>query len=148
MPATASRKHNPLDGEKMSDQEKAPENTPGGIGWRECLTTNPDAAIAFYSGLFGWTTDSMDMGGDIQYTMLLHNGVPFAGIMPITPEMGDVEPHWINYVLVEDAKAAEAKVVELGGTVHLPCTQIGDKGIMVVLTDPTGAKISLWQELG
>jgi len=131
----------------MSEEQKQPQG-PGTIGWRECLTTDPAAAIAFYSGLFGWTTDSMDMGDGMPYTMLLNQGVPFAGIMPITPEMGDVEPHWINYVLVEDAKAAEAKVVELGGTVHLPCTQIGDKGIMVVLTDPTGAKISLWQELG
>lgn len=133
----------------MSEQQQTqnpPESQPGAIGWRECLTTDPAAAIAFYSGLFGWTTETMDMGG-MEYTMLLNNGIPFAGVMPITPEMGDVEPHWINYVLVEDAKAAEATVVELGGTVHLPCTQIGDKGIMVVLTDPTGAKISLWQEL-
>ena len=41
------------------------ETTPTGDGrvvWHDLMTTDPDKARAFYSELFGWTTDEMDMG--------------------------------------------------------------------------------------
>lgn len=139
----------------MSEQNAPPEEDcepkqepgkPGSIGWRECMTPDPAAAISFYTALFGWTTETMPMG-DMEYTMLVNDGVPFAGVQGIPPEMGNVPPHWLEYVIVEDAKASEAKILELGGQVLQPSMQIADKGIMVVLADPTGAVIALWQEL-
>ena len=38
-----------------------PFKTHGAISWPELMTTDPDAAVAFYETVFGWTTETMPM---------------------------------------------------------------------------------------
>ncbi|MGC3992337.1 MAG: hypothetical protein QM796_22090 [Chthoniobacteraceae bacterium] len=40
-------------------ESSAPNNCPpfDSIAWNELITTDVEGAIAFYSGLFGWTTE-------------------------------------------------------------------------------------------
>src|SRR5262249_22126951 len=56
-----------------------------------------------------------------------------------------VPPLWNNYVWVDDADAAAAKVKELGGNVHAPPFDVMQAGRMAVLADPQGAFFMLLQ---
>ena len=59
------------------------KNYPDGVFcWVDLTTPDPEAAKAFYTGLFGWEADDqpIDMGGI--YTMLQLEGKNVAGLMP------------------------------------------------------------------
>jgi predicted enzyme related to lactoylglutathione lyase len=113
---------------------------PGKIGWAELITSDPDAAIAYYTQLFGWTTEPFPMEQG-EYTMFKHDGAPFGGVMK-TPQPG-VPTHWLNYVVVEDIHASVAKSTELGGAVCLEPMAISGVGQVAVVKDPQGAVIGL-----
>jgi hypothetical protein len=67
-------------------------NTPGHIGWHEIYAANgQEAAFAFYSAQFGWTTlDMFDMGPMGKYRIFGADGVRFGGMMdkPENPGRG------------------------------------------------------------
>ncbi len=110
----------------------------GRFVWRELMTQNPDAATAFYTGLFGWTTKTVPMPtGD--YTMFGHDGEDLSGVMQ-APE--GAPSHWLAYLTVDDVDAACATATELGGTVLQPAFSVPNVGRMAVLADPQGAVFS------
>jgi predicted enzyme related to lactoylglutathione lyase len=111
---------------------------PGEIGWSELITSDPEAAIAYYTQLFGWTTEPfpMDQG---EYTIFKHDGEPFGGVMK-SPRP-EVPTHWLNYVIVEDIDDMIARSVELGGSVCLEPMEISGVGRIAVVKDPQGAVI-------
>ena len=117
--------------------------THGKVCWHECNTKDSGAATKFYCELFGWTTSECDMGGQM-YTMLHRDGEPFGGVMQMTAEWGDAPPHWMTYVAVDDVDASAKKAEELGGKICVPPTDI-PVGRFSVITDPTGATISLYK---
>ena len=41
----------------------------GTVCWNELLTRDPEASRKFYTELFGWTTEEMDMGPHGKYTL-------------------------------------------------------------------------------
>jgi predicted enzyme related to lactoylglutathione lyase len=43
----------------MATTEKS---IPGRFVWRELMSTNPKGAAKFYTELFGWTANEVDMG--------------------------------------------------------------------------------------
>jgi len=126
-----------------------PENTsqecakPGKVGWNELITSDPAAAIAFYTQLFGWGTEAFGTSPDGEYTMFTHEGIPFGGVMK-TPMPG-VPTHWLNYVVVEDIEASIEKARSQGGQVCMGPMDIPDVGRIAVITDPQGAAIGLHQ---
>jgi len=54
-------------------------------------------------------------------------------------------PHWFSYVSVEDADATASRACELGGTVFGEAFDIDGDGRMVVVQDPAGAVLGVWQ---
>ena len=56
-----------------------------------------------------------------------------------------VPPHLMGYITVVDVNAAAKKVPSLGGKVHVPPTDIPSVGRFCMITDPTGAHVSLMQ---
>ena len=66
------------------------------------MTTDVDRASKFYAALFGWTPEAMPMPG-FDYTTFKLGDAYVAGMMPITPEMGTMRPHWGTYFTVNDA---------------------------------------------
>ena len=113
---------------------------PGEVGWNELVTSDPEAAIKFYTTLFGWETEkfpSMDM----DYTIFKHGGQGFGGVMK-TPKPG-VPTMWTNYVVVEDVDATVAQSTSLGGKVCMPPTDIPNTGRFAMLQDPQGAVFSV-----
>lgn len=119
--------------------------TPGKFVWRELFSNDMEGSKKFYSGLFGWTINAMDMGA-MTYTMANAGETPVCGMMPLeTIEMEGVPPHWLSYVSVPNVEEAAAAVESGGGTVLLPPKEVGGMGKMCVLRDPQGAVISAWR---
>ena len=116
---------------------------PNAIEWNELITPDPAAAVKFYGGLFGWTTEEFAMPGKPPYTMLQRGDRTFGGVM--APPMPGIPPHWLHYVTVASVDDALAKAVSLGAAVCLGATDIGEAGRIAVLKDPQGAIFGLHQ---
>jgi uncharacterized protein len=114
----------------------------GAFCWNELATTNLDQAKKFYTELLGWTLKEGQSGGMI-YNEITAGGRPSGGMYQMPAEMGNAPSHWIAYVAVDDVDAKAKQVEELGGKVCMPPTDIPNVGRFCVITDPTGAAISL-----
>ncbi len=120
------------------------EGAPGTFCWSELATKDAEAARSFYAAVIGWGTRLQDMG-QVQYTHWLVEDRSVGGMMPIAPEMGEVPPHWMQYVSVEDCDATAEKTESLGGGVILPPMDIPGVGRMSILQDPQGATFAVIQ---
>lgn len=111
---------------------------PGHCCWNELATTDPEAALAFYTGEFGWERgDAMPMGEMGEYRFINHNGGMIGAVMR-NPADGP-PPLWHFYFYVPDIDDAAAKVRAGGGTVHAGPHEIPGGDFMIVATDPQGA---------
>lgn len=113
---------------------------PGEVSWEELTTHDVAAAIAYYTGLFGWTTEPF--GEDC--TMFVQDGRPFAGV--VQSPAPDVPTHWKSYVVVADFDAAVAKNEELGGKLCFGPMDVPQVGRIGAVMDPQGAVIGLHQQ--
>ena len=115
----------------------------GAISWPELLTSDLDAAVQFYTQLFGWTTEEAIMENGEKYITVKVAGVPVGGITKLPPQPQNTPPFWGLYVTVADVDASAKQVQELGGTVFMPPMDVPDVGRFCVIQDPQGAYISL-----
>lgn len=115
----------------------------GDFCWDELMTDNPQAAAAFYEGIFGWKTTEMDMGGEDKYLVMKRGEVQAAGIMKLPVEVR-APPYWLSYVLVTDVDATTSKSEELGGTTLAPPQNIPGMGRFSIIQDPVGAVIAIF----
>ena len=124
----------------------------GAMFWNELLTTDREAAIGFYIAALGVERGQVMQPHD--YAMLNVGGTEVAGVMQITPEMGEFPPHWTVYFGVDNTDETVAKAQSLGATVYVPATDIvpfeGQPAIgrFAALGDPQGAPFSIFQPLG
>jgi predicted enzyme related to lactoylglutathione lyase len=115
-------------------------NAPGALCWNELATPDLDAAQAFYSGLFGWTTQPFE-GSPTPYLMIQSGDRVNGGMRPLDPPQ--LPPHWLVYFAVDDLDAALARVEEHGGTKHAGPIELPMARIAVV-ADPQGAMFALY----
>jgi len=123
---------------------KVDTNPSHSIGWVDLAASDLDAARDFYAGLLGWTYFN---DGETPYWMCMVGEHPVAGMMALTPEMGDMPPVWSTYVVVEDAQATIDAATAAGGTVFQPPFDIPDGSKIAVIGDPAGAAICLFEGL-
>jgi len=118
-------------------------NVPGAMSWNELMTRDPAGAKSFYEAVFGWGHEDQP-AADSTYTMWTLGGAPIGGMLPMEGDNWPAElpAHWMVYIAVEDADAAVAKCVELGGSVVVPPMDI-PQGRFAVLNDPHGAAFSV-----
>ena len=128
---------------------KVTKYKPGAFCWVDLATSDETNASAFYTALFGWTTEPIPMGPDSNYVMCKLNG-DYVGALykPPAGHDGGLPPHWKCYVAVEDADANAARAAELGGMVAYPPMDVPGSGRMAILIDPTGAMVATWQAEG
>ena len=119
----------------------------GTFSWADCQSTNQAKSRDFLKALFGWGSDEFPMGNDMTYTMFQNDGMTVAALNQMQPDMAKqgIPSHWNNYVTVDDVDAVAGKVTELGGTLIAEPFDVFDNGRMLVLQDPMGAMLSLWQ---
>jgi len=114
--------------------------------WSELLTTAPEDATKFYSGLLG--LNSSKMPGPMDYTMLNVAETGVAGVMAINSEMGPIPPNWTVYFGVDNVDAAIKKAESLGGSTVVPAMDIPEIGRFAGLQDSQGAMFSVFQPAG
>jgi hypothetical protein len=118
---------------------------PGVPCWVDTSQPDPEAAVVFYSGLFGWDfRDAMPPGSAGKYFIARLRGGDVAAIGS-QPEGGPPMAAWNTYAWVESADEAAAKVKDAGGRVVTEPFDVMDAGRMAVCTDPEGAAFCVWQ---
>ena len=115
--------------------------------WVDLTTSDPEGARAFYSGLFGWDAVGVETDMGPIYTMMQIEGNNVAGVGPMPPDMQaqGVPPIWTSYVKHDDVDAIVAKAEAAGGTVVMPAMDVMEEGRMVMIQDPGGAVVGVWQ---
>lgn len=117
----------------------------GEFVWHELLTTDADAAIAFYSSVVGWTARDAGMA-DMRYDILHVGEAPMGGLMGLPAEhCPGGRPGWIGYIGVDDVDAYTARLVEAGGQVMMGPADIPGVGRFSMAADPQGAAIVLFR---
>lgn len=135
-------------------------NEPSAWAMSALVTGDPEGSKRFYAEVFGWGTESFDLGDD-QMTMWTVAG--YVGGEPQQPVSRDVvatmappsakgdtpPPHWSVDFWIRDIDAAADRVAGLGGRVIAGPYEIPDLGLrQAVLADPQGATFSLTQPPG
>lgn len=127
----------------MSEQDRY---IPGVPCWVDTAHPDPEAATAFYGGLFGWTfEDVMPADAPVRYFIARLPGGQVGAIGGRMPGAPEQPPAWNTYVWVDDADATVAKARAAGGAVLVEPMDVGEAGRMAVFADPEGAAISVWQ---
>ena len=117
----------------------------GNFIWYELLTTDPDAAKAFYDAVVGWDIEPQP-AGPLDYRMIRRSdGGNAGGVMRLSADMqaGGARPVWLGYLSVEDVDATIAAITSEGGQVHMPATDMPGVGRIAMVTDPAGAAFYL-----
>jgi hypothetical protein len=118
---------------------------PGVPCWVDTSQPDPEAAIDFYSGLFGWEfEDVMPPGSEGKYYIGRLPGGDVAAVGSI-PEAAPPVAMWNTYVWVDSADETASKVRDAGGGVVMEPFDVMEAGRMAVLTDPEGAAFCVWQ---
>jgi uncharacterized protein len=118
---------------------------PGVPCWIDTSQPDPEAALDFYSGLFGWEFENvLPPESPGKYFTARVRGGDVAAVGSI-PEGMPQEASWNTYVWTDSADETAAKVQQAGGEVVMEPFDIMDSGRMAAFTDPEGAFFCVWQ---
>ena len=122
----------------------------GEFSWVDLCTEETDKAREFYSALFGLTFHDELEGDQVVYTLGLKGDKPVLGLMEKPQQMCEmgIPNVWETYITVDSADEAMAKVGPAGGTPMGPVMEPSGAGRMLVVADPSGAVVVLWEALG
>jgi uncharacterized protein len=104
-----------------------------------------ERARKFYSTLFGWRIEKMD--GEMDYWMISQLGdsndksTLGGGLM----KRKDPRQPVLNYVGVPSIDEYSSRLIELGGKVVMPKTEIKGYGFFAVCTDTENNAFALWE---
>ncbi|GAA2680127.1 VOC family protein [Streptomyces lunalinharesii] len=119
---------------------------PGNIVWFEISTADEGAVKDFYGALLGWSfaVDPDSSVGGVTYTRIMAPGMPFP--MGAIYDNADSPEETMNVSVVSaDVTADQAKLEQLGASVVVPATRVGDVTAFARLADPQGNVFSLFQ---
>jgi predicted enzyme related to lactoylglutathione lyase len=118
---------------------------PGVPCWVDTMQPDPQAAVHFYRGVFGWQVeDRMPADAPGRYFVARLGGRDVAAISS-QPEGLSPAPVWNTYIWVDDADETAARVKAAGGHVISEPFDVLDAGRMAACADPSGAVFYLWQ---
>ncbi|MEZ5568274.1 MAG: VOC family protein [Halioglobus sp.] len=117
------------------------QNRQGDFIWYELMTTDADAAQAFYGGLIGWRFEQ-GPEPDTNYRIFSSPVSNVGGVLQLTREMteGGAQPMWAGYIAVDDVDASAVAMQAAGATLYREPWDIQQVGRMAFLADPQGAK--------
>jgi uncharacterized protein len=118
---------------------------PGVPCWVDTSQPDPESAVDFYRGVFGWEfEDVMPPGAPGKYFMARLHGGDVAAVGS-QPEGAPPMAVWNTYIWVDSGDETASKVVDAGGTILMDPFDVMDSGRMAVFADPEGAAFSVWQ---
>jgi predicted enzyme related to lactoylglutathione lyase len=118
--------------------------------WDELMTSDPDAAVKFYTTVFGWGVEHMDMPGFGRYSLLTRPGTKdtttgkaknAGGVMKSPP--GVPFSFWLPYVAVNNTDQSVEKAKRLGATITAPPADIPNIGRFAVMLDSQRVAIAI-----
>jgi uncharacterized protein len=120
----------------------------GRFVWYELMTTDMEAAQAFYTKVVGWGTEDVSTPG-MAYILFTVEGSSIGGLMALPEDAKKIgeRSSWIGYVGVDDVDAAAERIERLGGAVHVPPRNILNISRFSVVADPQMATLALVQWL-
>ena len=132
---------------------------PGVPCWVDVSEPDPEAAVDFYGGLFGWEfRDVMPTSSESRYFIAWHkaksssifdiSGDTLGGEVAAVRSIAEAAPPtamWNTYFWVERADEAASKVRDAGGSVVTEPFDFMDACRMAVFTDPEGAAFAVWE---
>ena len=111
----------------------------GKFAWYELMTNDTQSAGKFYSDVVGWTTHEMPSTEGQSYTTFNIGDVGMAGMLTIPGHVA-----WVGYIAVDDVDAHIEKIVEAGGKLWKPATDVPGMLRFAVMSDPQGAAIGIF----
>ena len=118
-------------------------NRVGALGWDELHTRDPDKAKEFYTAVFGWEPETIDMGGS-EYTRWHLGDRIIGGMMEIGEDWpAEVPSNWAAYFNVEDADETVSKAEAAGGKLMEGPRDIPELGRFAFVSDPHGAPFAI-----
>lgn len=129
-------------GYREVDTPRMASSTSGRVVWYELLTSDPTAAIGFYTEVVGWTTQPWRD----DYVMWLAGEAPMGGVaqLPEKVKAMGAPPFWQASVEIDNLDETVAKAKALGGTIH-HTEDVPDIGRLAVIGDPQGAVMCAFQ---
>lgn len=120
-------------------------NEPDTWSWNELMSRDIDAAVRFYTDVFGWNYQIMDMPSGAYHVIEGGEEGGLGGLMAMPDEVpGAVPSYWGVYFTVADADATIAKAQQAGAT-KMWGPDDSPVGRMAGLVDPHGAMFSILQ---
>jgi len=117
---------------------------PGVPCWVDIWHADAEAAVAFYTTLFGWEAEeTTPPDSSRRHFMCRLRGRDVAAIGSPLPVAAP--PAWTTYMWVESAERAAAQASAEGGGVVVEPFDSLDGGRMAILADPAGAVFGVWQ---
>jgi predicted enzyme related to lactoylglutathione lyase len=118
----------------------------GKFVWYELMTTDLQAAEAYYRKVIGWEMRDSGMTG-MRYTLASAGEIPVAGLMELPEEAraAGARPGWVGYVGVDDVDGTAAQIQQAGGTVHRGPADIPGVGRFAIVSDPQRAMFALFK---
>jgi uncharacterized protein len=118
---------------------------PGVPCWVDTAQPDPEAAVRFYGGLFGWEfEDRMPADSPGRYFVARLQGRDVAAVGSQS-EGAPPDAMWNTYIGVASADDTAVQVKAAGGTTLMDPFDVLDAGRMGVFADPAGAVFCLWQ---
>lgn len=118
---------------------------PGVPCWVDTRQPDPEAAVAFYQGLFGWEfEDVLPPGSRGRYYVARLRGGDVAAVGSLT-QGAPALATWNTYIHVLSADETASRVQEAGGRTLREPFDAQEAGRTAVFADPEGAAFSVWQ---
>jgi predicted enzyme related to lactoylglutathione lyase len=114
----------------------------GAFSWNELMTSDVEAAKAFYTALFGWKMQDEQVHGMV-YTLIKIGDQKIGGLMAMPEDAQASAPAWGAYVTVDDVDKQTERATQLGASVIIAPRDIPEVGRFAVIRDPQGAMLSL-----
>lgn len=116
----------------------------GRFTWFECYTSDVERARVFYSELFGWTIDPMEMSDGSIYQLIKSGQTGIGGLMSLASEH-PTDPFWLSYLSVANVDEIARRVVSEGGTSVQQGFDVPGVGRIAVVQDPQRAILALFK---
>lgn len=113
--------------------------------WNELLSIDVEADKKFYTEVFGWEAETVNMPSGA-YTRFLLNGEYIAGMMQ-NCDKDAKKSIWVSYVTVEDVEQSLNKAVSSGANIIVPKMLIENIGIIGMVNTKSGSLVGFFQTL-